>query len=261
MRTRPRSTACEPPSAQGRLEPEPLETSIVTSKFTSRHQAPFRGLLVAVVALLPAGCALVRPPPPEPEPEPRPCEEVNEGRLPPAEDLLQVSEINRALAATLAEDDEVLVTVAADPDGEQIRIYPTDSQPGQSAALWPLAIRDLLRTPLPEGVSPAVRVRLVPGPEGGVALEPSIFCPPVLENRDELVERYLYQTRELADPGHVVAHLQLSELGVIQEVDVELPEDRQELDILARRALHFARFQPAILDGRPQPFTVRVVIP
>lgn len=224
-----------------------------------RRASTFPPLVILPVTL--SACALLRGPEPAPEPPPRECEVVNEGRLPSVDALLDLSELGPDLAAIPAEEDDLLITVAVRVDGTQLSIYPTDARAGEGAGLWPVVIRDALRSPLPEEASPAVRIRLTPGPEGGVELESSLFCPPLLENRDEVVERYLYQTRDLDDPGQVVAHLRLSELGGIQELEVEVPPGREELDLLARRALHFARFRPALLDGRAFPFTVTLEIP
>lgn len=215
---------------------------------------------MALVLIL-GGCAALQPPSEPPPPVPRVCETLDQGDLPPLDALLDPTDLLSHLQSMSSEEDEIRLTLAVSEKLDEIVLYPTGTpdQPGEG--LWAIIVQDLLRDPLPSGLPPALRIRLIPGPEGGARIEPSVFCAPALQNEAEVVERYLYQTRDLDDPGRIEATLSLSDRGGIETITVEVPDGRDELDLPARRALRFARFLPADLDGRATPYTVRITLP
>jgi hypothetical protein len=225
----------------------------------TRHASSPSLTLVLVLAL--AGCAALQPPPEAPPPLPRLCETLDQEELPPLDALLDRSALIPILQRMSDEEEDILLTLAVREEVDEITLYPTGTpdQPGEG--LWAIIVQDLLQDPLPARLPPALRIRLVPGADGEARVEPSVFCAPALQNEAEVVERYLYQTRDLEEPGRIEATLTLSDRGGIETITVQVPEGRDELDLLARRALRFARFLPADLDGRSIPYTVRLTLP
>lgn len=189
------------------------------------------------------------------------CETLDQEDLPPLDALLDATDLVPHVQSLSPEEEEILLTLAVREEVDELILYPTGTpdQPGEG--LWAIIVQDLIRDPLPSGLPSALRIRLIPGPDGGARIEPSVFCTPALQNEAEVVERYLHQTRDLEDPGQIEATLSLSDRGGIETITVQVPEGRDELDLLARRALRFARFLPADLDGRSIPYTVRLTLP
>lgn len=226
----------------------------------TRHVPSPASLSLALVLVL-AGCAALQPPPEPPPPVPRTCQTLDEGELPPLDALLDPTDLVPHLQRMSPEEEDILLTLAVREVVDEIVLYPTGTpdQPGEG--LWAIIVQDLLLEPLPSGLPPALRIRLTPGADGSARLEPSVFCAPALQNEAEVLERYLHQTRDLEDPGQIEATLTLSDRGGIETITVQVPEGRDELDLLARRALRFARFLPADLDGRSIPYTVRITLP
>jgi hypothetical protein len=216
-------------------------------------------VIAAAFLLAPAGCAFL--PGGEPEPVPRDCETLPAANLPPLEELLDPTHIVATLRSASEDDDPLAVTIAVHEEGDEIRMFGANQDNGASLGAWPVLLREALRFPLPDGAAPGVRVRLIPGPEGRAELEPVTFCPPILTNRPEVDERYRAQMADTGALPVAEATFKLSDLGGIRILEIEMPAGMEELELRARRALHFARFEPALMDGRRIPSTVRMGFP
>lgn len=228
---------------------------------TPRH-GPSRtirpALLLCVLTGLSTACAWM--PSGSSEEPPRQCEELDPASLPSVEAFLDRAALLDDLRAA-PDTDPVQVTVATTADGDEIRLFGPVEDADSELGSWLVPVRRALRTPPPEGASPGVRVRLTPGSAAAVALEPPTFCAAQLLNRAEIRERYLDRASDAGGPVELEVELGLSDRGGIRRLDLEIPEGAEEHDLLARRALRFARFEPALLDGQPVPSTVRMRFP